>query len=149
MRAMISPPYATKTRIVSHLAAVSKAIIGVVRELRKPLPGRIENIYIARRAQVIRILHAQDDADLLIVLRAGKIGGRIHANEVTGMLVNKPIPLREPLLRDFVGLRGIERNRRMENIDPGSAKLRKFRCAKRRGLGLPLAPAEPSRVSAG
>lgn len=126
----------------SHTAG-PEAVHRVVSELREPLPDGVEAIDVFDTPDVIRILHAQDDADFLLRTRPRQVIGVQHANEVIRMRGDKAVPLVEPASCESVRIGPVESHGGMKHVYSGAAQLPEIRGAEVARNGLPPGEQRP------
>ena len=137
------PAECRKPSVMTHMATVADLVFGVTRELREPLAHPVERFHVIQAAKMIRILHAEDDPDLAFLPGPLEVVRAVHAHEIIRMPSDKPIPFLKPRPGDVIRLAGLERDCRMENVDPGAAQLPKIAVGESSRLFLPLIEQRP------
>jgi RimJ/RimL family protein N-acetyltransferase len=129
---------------VSHRrTSRAETVLGVISHLREALAHLVKRIEVVEIAQMVGILHSEDNADFPLGLRPREIGASIDAQETGGVLIDEPVPLGEPRLRDRVGPGVFERDRRMEYVDPGVLQLAEIGFAEVSRSALPMVEKRP------
>ena len=129
--------------VAGRFAAVAEPVFGVISELRQPLAHLVELVHIVHAAQVIRILHAQDDPDPALLLRPREVVRASHAQEIIRMPRDQAVPFLKPCPGDFMRLPGLERDGGMKNVDPGTAQLPEVAVGESRRILMPSIEQRP------
>jgi hypothetical protein len=62
-----------QTAVLLKLTSAAELVFAVISELRQPLAHPVELIHVVHAAEMIRVLHPEDDADLAILPGAREI----------------------------------------------------------------------------
>jgi len=128
---------------VIHFATVAGPVSRVIGDLRQSLAHPVECVNVIQASEMIGILHANDNAYLAFRLCPREVVRVIHAHEIVRMLVDKSVPVREPLQGDGVRLAGLKRHCRVEYVDPGVAQLLKVVFSESTWGSMPLIEQRP------
>jgi hypothetical protein len=137
------PAERRKPSVVAHFATVAGLVSRVIGELRQPLAHPVESVNVIRASEVIRILHAKDNPDPAFGLCSRQIVRVIHAHEIVRIFFDKSVPFLEPPQGYAVRPGRLERDRRMENVNPGAPQLQKIPGSKCRWDLLPSIEQRP------
>ena len=119
------------------IGGTASQTIVAIGELRNTLPQLIERVNVVHRAEVIRILLADDDPEFPFVLGAWNVGGTAHADEVFRVRVDKTVPTGDVGRRLGVGVALDIANRGVEDSDAGILEALEIGQAEARRAGSP------------
>ncbi len=112
----------------------AEQVLAVVSQLRAALPQLVELLDVARRAEVLRILHAHDDGNLALLLRSIEIRRRADEREHVRVATGIALPRRNERQRFFHRLRAAGADGIVKRRDPAGTKVRGHLLADRAGV---------------